>query len=371
MDVDFADRVKAHTKRVSEFKDVVMSEEGSKLALIVPFLKLLGYDPNDPRVVVPEYCANFGNKKDCKVDFAIKRGDEIVMILESKKVGSPLEGAHEAQLQQYFQSLLSVKIAILTDGVVYKIFSDLDNTNVMDKRPFMVFDFSSVDLSLVPKLEKLCNANFDINTTLLEAQEMKYLGQLKDEIAREMESPSDSLVRHFVKCVYDHNVTMSVVNEFRPRVKEAFDNYIGSVIKSRLENVIDQTSHTPPVPDATEKAPTVAKEYEIILGNKQVGGIETTPQEVEGYFVVRSIVSNVIDPERVFARDTQSYCSIVLDNSNRKPICRLYFNDPNNLQIEIVGRDRKGTIHKLSKVSDIYDHADALRSMVGSYVSDL
>ncbi len=131
--MDFTDAVKAHAKRVMERKDLTSTEQAAKMALVAPFFQTLGYDPYDPLVVISEYCADFGGKKECKVDYAVKRGDDVVIIVEAKKVGDALDGSKEAQLQQYFQSLLPVKIAILTDGVKYKFFTDLDHPNVMDK----------------------------------------------------------------------------------------------------------------------------------------------------------------------------------------------------------------------------------------------
>ena len=165
--MEFSDGIKAHAKRVADARGLVNTEEGTKMALIVPFIRFLGYEPNDPRVVIPEYCADFGDKKACKVDYAIKRDGDIVIIIEAKKVGDPLDGAREAQLQQYFQSLISVKIAILTDGVIYKFYTDLEHLNVMDKKPFMTFDFSAIDETLIPELEKLCNARFDVDNALI------------------------------------------------------------------------------------------------------------------------------------------------------------------------------------------------------------
>ncbi len=63
--------------------------------------------------------------------------------------------------------------------------------------------------------------------------------------------------------------------------------------------------------------------------------IITTPEEIEGFYIVRSILSEIIDSERVAIRDRQSYCAILLDDNQNYTICRLYFNDLDNLAIAL------------------------------------
>ncbi|MCL1888873.1 MAG: restriction endonuclease [Desulfovibrionaceae bacterium] len=363
--MDFSDGIKAHAKRVADFKDHVTTEEATKMALIVPFMRFLGYEPNDPRVVIPEYSADFGNKKACKVDYAIKRGGDIVIIIEAKKVGEVLDGVKEAQLQQYFQSLLTVKIAILTDGVVYKFFTDLDHKNVMDKKPFMTLDFNAVEEALIPEIKKLCNDCFDLETALDAAQELKYLGQLKKLVAEEIESPSEGFIRHFASQIYDGRLTEKVIEGFRTRIKSAFEHHINDILNSRLRSVMQLPGDQK---DGAQGQVEGSTEPVYILGNRQGDGIETTPQEVEGYYIVRAIISDIAAPERIFARDAASYCSIILDDNNRKPICRLRFNNPAKLVLETFDQKNKTTtLHKLDKVLDIYQHTGALRAVIGFY----
>lgn len=359
--MDFPDRVKAHAKRVLDFKSHAATEEAAKMALVLPFLNLLGYDPNDPRTVIPEYCADFGEKRACKVDFAIKRGDETVIIVEAKKVGDILDGAREAQLQQYFQSLLSVKIAILTDGVVYKFFTDLENPNVMDKKPFMVFDFSAMEEALVPELKKLCNDCFDLDTALCAALELKYLGQLKKLVAQEVANPSDDLVRLFAKQVYDGHLRANIIEDFRGRVKLAFDNHINDVINARLQSAM-HPSRYPSVEAEAEVDAAQAEEKQ-----DRSSRIETTLEEIEGFQIVKAIMSKVVDPNRVFMRDTINYCGVLLDNKNTKPICRLHFNAASVKYIETFDAEKNGTKHKIERLSDIYRFEDVLRAVVGYY----
>lgn len=358
--MDFVDMVRAHAKRVSELRDIVINEESTKTSLIMPFFQLLGYDPSDPRVVIPEYYSDFGEKKECRVDFAIKRGGDIVIIVEAKRVGDALDGAREAQLQKYFQNLLSVKIAVLTDGVVYKFFTDLENVNVMDKKPFMTFDFSHIEEGLISELQRLCNDCFDTDRALSAAQELKYLGQLKKLVSDEMGTPSDEMVRLFAKQVYEGKLTNTVVEAFRERLKMAFEHHVGSVINARLENAKQPSIAVSSQSDDEPKPETQEEDSRII----------TTPEEIEGYHIVRAIMSQIVDPEKVVMRDTISYCGILFENNNRKPICRLHFNSLTNMQLETFDSEKKGTRYKLEKISDIYKYAEALQSVVGYYSAD-
>lgn len=363
--MDFYDMVTAHAKRVAELQEHAINEEATKTALVMPFLHMLGYDPTDPRVVIPEYCADFGEKKACKVDYAIKRGSDVVMIIETKKVGDRLDGARESQLQQYFHSLLSVKIGILTDGVIYKFYTDLDNPNVMDKKPFMAFDFAAIDEALVPELKKLCSDCFDLNKALVAAQELKYLGQLKRIVAEEMEMPSDDLTRLLAKQVYDGLLTAKAIEEFRPRIRTAFGAYINDVLNARLQNAIQASSYQPE--RVEEDSTAVDNESVVIYGNTQSNGIETTQEEIDGYFTVKAIVSKVADPARVFMRDTISYCGILLDNKNTKPICRLYFNALSVKYIETFDAEKNGKKHKINGPADIYQYAEDIIATVKRY----
>lgn len=302
--MDFAERVKAHAKRVQEIKSHATTEEATKTALILPFLQMLGYDIYDPRVVIPEYSADFGEKKACKVDYAIKRGDDIVMIIEAKKVGDPLDGSKEGQLQRYFQTLLPVKIAILTDGIRYKFYTDLVHTNVMDNKPFMTFDFSAINEPLVSELQKLCNDCFDVDAARCAAKELTYLWQLKKMVAEELDHPSDDTVRLFAKQIHDGPLRENVLSEYRGRVKQAFDEHINEVINARLQSVMQPTSLSVVAPTVTPQPASVEETKQAHPAEEEAAPsrderIVTTDEELEGYHIVRAIMSKVVDPERV------------------------------------------------------------------------
>lgn len=362
--MDFSDRVNSHAKRVVELKGHCSSEEAAKSSLIMPFLQLLGYDAFDPRVVVPEFAADVGTKKGERVDYALKRDGDVIILIEAKAVGDPLDGGKAAQLHRYFHGLPSAKIAILTDGVVYKFFTDLDKPNIMDERPFMVFDFANVDEALIPELKKLCNDCFDVEEALSAALDLKYLSHFKKIIVSEITAPSDELVKLFAKRFYTRPVTASLLESFRAHVVTAFEHNINSIIAARLRGAISgNAAANAKQPDTATLETEVPEEVETA----KTRDVETTVEEWEGYFIIKAILRKVVDVKRIAMRDTLSYCGILLDDNNRKPVCRLHFNSPTVKYLETFGPDKKGTRHRIEQLDDIFKYAEQLRETVQIY----
>lgn len=131
--MDLGTRLSELQKRTIEHREVLLTEEAAKTALVMPFIQALGYDVFNPSEVVPEYVADVGTKKGEKVDYAIRRGDDIVMLIEAKPVKASLSIENASQLYRYF-SVTKARIAVLTNGVVYRFFSDLDEPNKLDPR---------------------------------------------------------------------------------------------------------------------------------------------------------------------------------------------------------------------------------------------
>lgn len=363
--MDFADRVSTHAKRVAELKEHGRTEEATKTSLIMPFLQMLGYDSFDPRIVVPEFTADIGIKKGERVDYAIKRNGDVIMLIEAKAVGDPLHAGCASQLHRYFHCLPSAKIAILTDGVIYKFFTDLDKANMMDERPFMIFDFSAIDETLVPELQKLCNDCFDIDLALAAAQDLKYLGQFKKIISHETQTPSDELVKLFARQVYSRPITANLLESFRGHVKMAFEQNINDIITTRLKGAMQGAMQRATAP----KDETLAAENASAEAEQNDRGVITTEEEKESFLIIKAILREVIDLERIAMRDTLSYCGILLDDNNRKPICRLHLNSDTVKYIETFDAEKKGTRQKIESLNDIFKFADELKVAVKSYDS--
>lgn len=152
--MDFIDQLKALAAKVPALCDVLKTEEATKNALVMPFIQILGYDIFDPTEVVPEFVADVGIKKGEKVDYAIKKEGQIIMLFECKHCGGDLSIKHASQLFRYF-STTEAKIGVLTNGVIYRFFTDLEAPNKMDEKPFLEVDMLDLNETVVGELKKL------------------------------------------------------------------------------------------------------------------------------------------------------------------------------------------------------------------------
>lgn len=350
----FLNKVTGLSARIEELREHITTEEATKNAFIQPFLQLLGYDPFDPRVVIPEYTADSGTKKNEKVDYAIMKDGDPIMLFECKTCGTCLNVGKANQLYRYFANVPTARVAVLTDGVIYEFYSDLDKPNIMDPRPFMVFDFNKVDETLIPELEKLGFGKFDENNTLSAAQNLKYTRQIKRLLAQELDAPSDAFVRIFAGLVHQGPLRANIVEEFRARVAQAARDLINDRIDEHLKSSMTRAS----------------RNEEVVSTEDQQGSSEskivTTAQEIEGFLIVKSILRECIDVSRVAMRDRQSYCGILLDDNNRKPICRLHFNAAQKY-VGIFDDERNETREPIDSLNDIFNFAKNIQRTALNY----
>lgn len=367
--MDFLDRIHALSTRIREVRPHATTEETTKAALINPFLQVLGYDPTDPRVVVMEFTADVGIKKGEKVDYAVKRDGQVIFLIEAKSADTPLNAAKASQLHRYFHNAPTARLAILTNGIRYEFFSDLDKPNVMDDKPFMVFDFDQIEEALIPELKKLANDSFDVDVALSAAQDLKHLRQIKQIIRQEMEQPTDALVKHIAAQVLDCHMRVQVIEDFRPKVIMAFEHCINDVLLQRIQGVARPNSYAGVMPQEQADSPTDATAPEAAQAqeNTEKSPIETTQEELEGYFMVKAILREIIDPARVTMRDRQSYCGILLDDNGRKPICRLHFNSSAIKYLGTFDAEKNETRNKIESLDDIYQYAETLLATVTRY----
>lgn len=355
--MEFSNKLREFAGRIEGIKTHLSTEEGTKTSLVMPFLQLLGYNVFDPTEVTPEFIADVGTKKGEKVDYAIKRDGLPIVLIECKPLNSPLETCQCNQLRRYFQST-NARIGVLTDGVRYLFFTDLDKSNIMDNRPFMEFNLEEIDDGLLPELRKLCKDSWDLDATLSAATELKYMNQLKRVIAQELLEPSEGLVKHFASQVYEGPLRQDRREFFAKLLKRAFKQHINEELKSSVNSLI-----------ATRTEQDAPAEPEAVPRMESQGGkvVVTTDEEKEGFLVVKAILRDTVDVARVAMRDTQSYCGILLDDNNRKPVCRLHFNGRQKYLGIIVDKDRNEEKVAIEGLDDIYKHADRIRAAVDFY----
>lgn len=354
--MDFQARISELSEKIRQSQALVQTEQATKSAFVMPFLQLLGYDVFSPQEVVPEYTADVGIKKGEKVDFAILREGQPVMLIECKCCGATLDAGKCSQLFRYFHTLPSARIGILTNGIQYKFFTDLDKPNVMDQRPFMEFDMLAPDKVLIPEVIKLSKANWDIAATLSAATELKYTRALKSVLAGELQAPGDELVRFLANKVYDGTLTAKVREMFSGLVRRAFQQLVNDMINERLTSAMI-------VPQQQEES---AKSEIVGKAEEAVSKVATTEDEHEGFHLVKAILRRTVDPKRIIMRDTQSYCGVLLDDNNRKPVCRLHFNGKQKY-LGLFSADKTEERIPIASIDDIYIHADRLKETIGYY----
>lgn len=220
---------------------------------------------------------------------------------------------HDNQLLRYF-NVSKAKFGLLTNGIIYRFYTDLDKQNVMDKKPFLEFDITAMKDYQVEELKKFHKSYFDVESILNTASELKYTRELKKLINQEMNDPNPEFVKYFAKQVYPGVVTAKVLEQFTGLTKKSAQILISDLITERLNIAINKESE--------------ANEAQETMQESKDGHVKiiTTGEELEGYMIVKTILRQKIDAKRVVYRDSQTYFAILLDDNNRKTICRLYFN---------------------------------------------
>lgn len=348
--MDFKDYIKQIAERIIKLKDNIQTEEATKNAFIMPFIQMLGYDVFNPMEVVPEMDCDLVRKKGEKIDYAILKEGEPIILFECKHWKQDLD-LHSTQLQKYFVAS-KAKFGVLTNGLIYRFYTDLSNPNLMDETPFLEVNMEDLKDEQIEELKKFHKSYFDIDNIISSAGELKYLAELKRIIKNESLSPSDEFVKMLVRRIYDGKVTQSVIEQFREIVKQSINNYINDVISERLNIAIKSTENKP-----LDKE--VSEEKDIEIEQTAINKIVTTEEEMEAFYIVKSILRSHIPIDKITSRDAQSYFSVFYDNNNRKPICRFYFNTANK-SIAIIGSDKTETKYKIQCLDDIFSYSENL-----------
>ena len=353
--MDFKDQIKQLSDRVAKLKDNILTEEATKTALILPFLQCLGYDVFNPLEVVPEFVSDIGTKKGEKVDYAIMREDgEPCMLIECKHWAQRLT-LHDNQLLRYFH-VTKARFGLLTNGIIYRFYTDLVETNKMDEKPFLEINLLDVREPLVEELKKFHKSYFNVDQIISTASELKYTGEFKVLIHNEMASPSDALVRHFAKQVYGGMLNARMMEYFTGLVRKSFLHYVSDQITERLKTALGQEAELPQTTISLEPVELVTKAPSVM----------TTAEELEGYYIVRSMLRPHIESSRLVHRDAQSYFAILLDDNNRKPSCRLHFNGGKRY-IGFVGDDKKEVRYEIESLDDLYQYESQLTQSLKQY----
>lgn len=356
--MDFKDIIKQLADKTSQLKDGILTEEATKNAFIMPFINALGYDVFNPLEVTPEMDCDLVKKKGEKIDYAIVKDGQPIMLIECKHWKQDLS-LHDTQLKKYFVAS-KAKFGVLTNGIKYLFYTDLINQNIMDDKPFLEFDITDIKEYQIEELKKFHKSYFDVDNILSSASELKFSSELKALFAKEFATPSPEFVKYFTKQVYEGVITAKVLEQFTTLIKRSINSYVSDLISDRLKSALktEESTIIKEQPKAQESEPT-----------DNSNNVVTTEEELEGYMIVKALIRPCVDISRVAYRDAQTYFAVLLDDNNRKPICRLYFNRSKKY-ISTFDNERKEVKHEISDLNDIYNYSKELCDIIGVYSND-
>lgn len=357
MSVEFIEKLNLLASKIKQQSGAIETEEATKNAFVMPFINnVLGYDVFEPTEVIPEFVCDIGTKKGEKIDYAILKNGEIQMLIECKKIGEPLNINHASQLFRYFH-VTNARISILTNGQEYKFFTDLDATNKMDEKPFLEINLLDLDEMLVPEIKKLTKSAFDLESIINAAGELKYVSLIKKLLHSQLTNPEDDFVKFFASRIHDGMITQKVKDTFTVLTRKAASQYINAQINERLKSAMDGNINPQlEIPEETDQHTVI----------KDDNDISTTIDELEGFHIVKAIARTVIDAPRIVHRDTKSYFGILIDDNNRKPLCRLHFNRTQKY-IGLFDVEKNETRYPIESLDDIYTFSEALKATAALY----
>lgn len=346
----FEENLKNLISRLETMKESIYTEEATKTSIVMPFFQILGYDVFNPAEFVPEYTADVGIKKGEKVDYAICLNGELTILIEAKSINEQLE-KHDSQLFRYFGTT-SAKFAILTNGLIYRFYTDLDEQNKMDSTPFFEVDLEDMSEGQISELKKFSKENFDLSKILDTASELKYLSLIKKVLKDQFLNPNEDFVKFILnQDVYEGMKTQTVIEKYAPLVKKSISQYINELVNDRIQNALK----TEDIHLNETISPNQEIESEPVFDEPL---IVTTEEELQAYYIVKSILCREIQSDRITYRDTRSYFSIIIDGKVTRWICRAYFKETVKfITINLTGVDER---FELEKVDDIYNLSDKL-----------
>lgn len=327
--MDFKDQILQLAERIQKQKDSIATEEATKTAFIMPMIAALGYDVFNPFEVIPELDCDLIKKKGEKIDYAIMKDESPIILIECKHCKQNLN-LHDTQLQKYFVAS-KARFGVLTNGIEYRFYTDLEKINIMDEKPFLIVDMLELSDADIEQLKKFHKSYYNEEDVLSTANELKYTTEIKSILNNEFSSPTPEFIRFFARQAYTSGqITSKVIDMFTPLVKKSISSIINDIISDRLNTAIkngEQTSDTLQMPDNTSINTSTENTEEqlpdgVVYMDKE-SGVVTTQEELDAYNIVRSILRKSVDVARITYRDYKSYFVVNLDNSQWFWICRI------------------------------------------------
>ena len=230
-------------ERIPQLIPKLTNEEQTKASLITPFIQMLGYDVFDPHEVQREFTADAGRGNEA-VDYAILREHKPVMLIEAKQYPTPLTATTEKQLRRYFNAIPDCRIGVLTNGVNYRVFSDLEAQNVMDDEPLVEWDMQCLSAEARRQVDLFSRAEFDIDSLLEQAQEARYGAQLHQWLLAQRTDPDPDFVRLWARKVYSGPLTAKQRDRFAKITRRVMSDFVSKEVTSALAAIVTPSEET-------------------------------------------------------------------------------------------------------------------------------
>lgn len=345
--MDFTDSLKQFSSRITTMQDNILTEEATKMSLIVPFFQLLGYDIFNPSEFCPEYTADVGIKKGEKVDYAIIINNSPAILIEAKAINKKLD-KYNSQLFRYFVTT-KAKFAILTNGVIYRFYTDVDENNKMDKEPFLELDLLNIKEELIPELIKFCKCNFDADMIFDSASLLKYEYLFKGTLEKQLAEPSDDFVRLFLKGNYSGTKTQAIIEKFRPILKRALNDYINETMNSKIKQALGTSA-------------TTEESLSILQKNA------ATDDELDSFFLIKNILCKMVEEKEITYKKTESYFAILYQNNVRKWIVRLFYGQ-NQKYLVLPDENKKEIKYAITQTDEINAFTEKIADVLNRFIA--
>lgn len=362
--MDFKDQLMQLSDKIDKQKDNIATEEATKTSFIMPMIAALGYDVFNPFEVVPEMECDLTKRGD-KIDYAIMKDNTPILLIECKHCKQNLD-LHSTQLAKYYAAS-NARFGVLTNGVEYRFYADLEKQNIMDEKPFLVVNMVDLSDNDIEQLKKFHKSYYNEHDILSTAQELQITIQIKDLLNKNFQQPGDEFTRYFVKCLNDWKSSSKLIEQYRPILKKSIASVINDIIADRLNVAIKsegvsetKQSEEQTASDVSEEA-TAKKLPNGVVFQDEEKGIVTTQEEIDAYNIVRSILRQYVDEERIQYTDYKSYFTVNLDGSMWWWICRLSFK-PYSKRICLPKENYESNYWlKIENINDLYKHIDKLK----------
>lgn len=337
-----------------EHTSIITNEAQTKQYLISPILRAMGYDVNNPRDVIAEYTADFARKKGKKVDYVVKVDDEVVFLIECKHHTNKLEIQAREQLEMYFRrdEVEEGRVAILTNGIIWKFYTDSHTERKLDDEPFYVLNLH--DKSTYSKLESFTSDNFDTDKALKDAKEKKEILSMSTffdiifDINQNSTTDEYKSIFNAMRSVsedIDFGVlTENKVNSLKKPFLLARDHFIQNYVNKKLSN------------NSTSEDENIEEQ-------------EFTDMEREGMRFVSAILDGVCDTKNLELRNQKGLGrSVVLFECNkRKPIVEMNFmKKPYTIW---VGKDKE--MIEIESTLDLFKYKEKIISALDFYIKQV